>query len=215
MFKDRKDAGRRLAIELGKLQIERPIIVAVPRGGVMVGAEIAQAMHAPLDVVISRKIGTPYNPEVAIGAVTPDGKVILDQKLMQAFNLKQQDLESEISSARRELTRRLESYRQGRVTLPWKDRSIILVDDGIATGFTLLATIEYVRSQQPKRIILAVPVAPVEVAELMNAKVDDLVCLIKAEDFYAVGQFYQNFEQNEDNEVLTALKQLSTTVGLL
>lgn len=207
MFMDRKDAGRRLAGELAKLHGERPIVVAVPRGGVIVGAEIARVLEAPLDVVISRKIGSPYNPEVAIGAVSPDGEVMLDHRLMNSFNLEKQDLEKEISTARQELVRRLATYRQGRESLPWKDRTIVLVDDGIATGFTLSATIEYVRRQQPEGIILAVPVAPAEVVEEMKKKVDELVCLIPSEEFYAVGQFYLDFSQTEDAEVLTALKQ--------
>lgn len=208
MFTDRKDAGQRLANELTKLSGDKPVVVAVPRGGVIVGAEIARVLKASLDVVISRKIGSPYNPEVAIGAVTPDGEVMLDHRLMKAFNLKKKDLEREISSAQKELIRRLETYRRDRVSLSWKDRTIILVDDGIATGFTLSATIEYVRRQQPKKIILAVPVAPAEVVENMQKKVDELVCLIPAEEFYAVGQFYLDFSQTEDAQVLTALQNL-------
>lgn len=214
MFADRRDAGVKLAIELEKLSVQRPIVIAVPRGGIIVGAEIARSLHAPLDVVISRKIGTPGNPEVAIGAVTPDGEVVFNQRLMKAYKFTPQDLDKEISIAIQELGSRLKRYSMGKRSLDWKDRTVILVDDGIATGFTLAATIEYVRKQQPAGIILAVPVAPAVVAKEMQTKVDQLICLITAEEFYAVGQFYENFDQTEDAEALSLLQQLGTTVGV-
>ncbi|MHB8984291.1 MAG: phosphoribosyltransferase [Carboxydocellales bacterium] len=214
MFADRRDAGVKLAIELEKLSVQRPIVIAVPRGGIIVGAEIARSLHAPLDVVISRKIGTPGNPEVAIGAVTPDGEVVFNQQLMKAYKFTPQDLDKEISIAIQELGSRLKRYSMGKRSLDWKDRTVILVDDGIATGFTLAATIEYVRKQQPAGIILAVPVAPAVVAKEMQTKVDQLICLITAEKFYAVGQFYEDFDQTEDAEALRLLQQLGATVGV-
>lgn len=209
MFKDRKDAGEQLAERLGNLRGENPIVVVVPRGGVSVGAEIAKVLGVPIEVVISRKIGSPFNPEVAIGAVTPDGEVMLNQRFMKAYHVEERHLKLEISAAKEELLRRLKLYRQGQEPCSWEGRTVILVDDGIATGFTIAATIEYIKRQKPQKLILAIPVAPLEVAEDFRTKVDELVCLIAAEDFYAVGQFYQQFNEVPDHEVLALLKQYS------
>ncbi len=209
MFNNRKDAGEKLAERFIELRGENLSVVVVPRGGVVVGAEIAKTLGVPLEVVISRKIGSPFNPEVAIGAVTPDGEVMLNQRFMKAYNVEQRHLKPEIAAAKEELRRRLELYRQGQEPCSWEGRTIILVDDGIATGFTISATIEYIKRQRPQKLILAIPVAPIEVAEDFRTKVDDVVCLIAAEDFYAVGQFYQQFNEVQDQEVLALLKQYS------
>lgn len=210
MFKDRKQAGQLLAAKLVNLKRENPVVLVVPRGGAIVGAEIAQELAAPMDVVISRKIGAPQNPEVAIGAVTPDGEVLYNRQLMTMLKVNEQQLAEEIASAKTELARRLEVYRQNRIPQAWQGRTVILVDDGIATGFTVAATVDYIRRQQPSKLILAVPVAPVETAQAMRSRVDELVCLIEAEVFYAVGQFYQEFQQTEEQEVLAVLQKYAT-----
>jgi putative phosphoribosyl transferase len=203
VFSDRHDAGRRLAGALVHLRDRRPFVLAVPRGGVVVGAEVADALSAPMDVVVPRKLRSPFNPELAIGAVAEGGAVVVDQET--AFGVDQAYLDGEVSAQRHEIARRVQVYRKGRPLPDLTGWTAIVVDDGIATGATLAAALRAARTLSPARLVAAVPVAPPEgVARLAN-EADEVVCLDAPAAFHAVGQFYEDFRQVEDDEVLRLL----------
>ncbi|MEW6446931.1 MAG: phosphoribosyltransferase [Bacillota bacterium] len=208
MFKDRVDAGRRLAERLAGKEYPQGLVLAIPRGGVVVGAQIARALSLPLEIIIPRKIGAPYNPELAIGAVTQDGTAIFNEELLRHFSLTQAAKEKLVADAVAEINRRMCLYRGDKPLLSWHRRTIILTDDGIATGFTVMAALRSLRKSEPERIILAVPVAPPEALENLRSEVDELICLLVPEIFMAVGQFYHYFDQTSDQEVVSLLKEL-------
>lgn len=209
MFKDRVAAGESLATQLNKSTFQRPLVLGIPRGGVVVAFEIARKLEIPLDVIVSRKIGAPGNPELAVGAVTQDGTAIFNEKLLQRIGLRPEGLDSQVQQVRQEIDRRMTSYR-GAVALPeLEGRDVILVDDGIATGYTVLAALRSMQKQSPRRIVLAVPVAPPDALERMRPEVDEILCLAAPAHFYAVGQFYQNFAQTTDQEVIELLQKRS------
>lgn len=205
MFRDRQDAGRKLAEALKGRTYVDGLVLGIPRGGVVVGAQIAATLNLPLDVIIPRKIGSPYNPEVAVGAVAQDGTVLYDYYSLAALGLKEEDLRPQVEKILAEIARRLELYRGDQPAPRLSGRSIILTDDGIATGYTVLAALRSVRAHNPREIILAVPVAPPETIELLRPEVSTVVCLLQPVPFYAVGQFYEHFPQVEDAEVLSLL----------
>lgn len=207
MFADRVDAGRRLAERLAGRTYERGLVVAIPRGGVVVGAEIARILRLPLDVIIPRKIGAPYNPELAIGAVTQDGTAIFNEELLRQIRLSEETKERLVREAVAETRRRLQLYRGSRPQPSWHNRSVILTDDGIATGYTVLAALRSLQRAEPKEIILAVPVAPPDTLEMLEPEVDEVVCLLVPDVFLAVGQFYYHFDQTSDDEVIALLEQ--------
>lgn len=184
---------------------EDVLVLGVPRGGVIVAAEVAKALGAPLDVIIPRKIGAPFNPELALGAVAPDGTVLYDERLMGLLGLKEEDLREEVERQLEEIARRQRLYRGGRGPLDCTGRTVILVDDGVATGFTLRAALRSIKGQRPKKLILAVPVAPPESLARLSLEADEVICLETPEEFYAVGQFYCDFRQTSDQEVIDAL----------
>ncbi|MBE3587880.1 MAG: phosphoribosyltransferase [Thermoanaerobacteraceae bacterium] len=206
MFVDRVDAGRRLAARLRGICGRDGLVLAIPRGGVVVGAQIARELGLPLDVVIPRKVGAPHNPEVAIGAVTQDGTTFYNRTLLDFLGLGEDDLQEQVELQKKEIRRRMLLYR-GKVDYPdYSGRQVILVDDGIATGYTVLAALRWIRRQfAPGELILAVPVAPADVVDRLAGEVDQLVVLLVPEDFYAVGQFYQDFSQTTDEEVIGLL----------
>ncbi|MQL53178.1 phosphoribosyltransferase [Desulfofundulus thermobenzoicus] len=206
MFVDRVDAGRQLAARLRGICGRDGLVLAIPRGGVVVGAQIARELGLPLDVVIPRKVGAPHNPEVAIGAVTQDGTTFYNRTLLDFLGLGEDELQEQVELQKKEIKRRMLLYR-GRVDYPdYSGRQVILVDDGIATGYTVLAALRWIRRQfAPGELILAVPVAPTDVVDRLGEEVDRLVVLLVPEDFYAVGQFYQDFSQTTDEEVITLL----------
>lgn len=206
IFRDRQDAGKQLAEKLMKFKGENPIILAIPRGGVVVAREIVIALRVELNLIIPRKIGAPYNPELAIGAVTEDGSTILDQDLITYLNVSEKYIESERQKQINEIKRRIEKYRVKELKL--KDRTVILVDDGVATGSTMRAAIKSVRNQGAEKIILAVPVAPPDTIEKMEDEVDEIICLYTPQYFGAVGAFYQNFDQTTDKEVIEIIEEL-------
>ncbi|HIE12438.1 MAG TPA: phosphoribosyltransferase [Desulfotomaculum sp.] len=208
MFADRVDAGRRLAERLTGREYPKGLVLAIPRGGVVVGAEIARALGLPLDIIIPRKIGAPYNPELAIGAVTQDGTAIFNEELLRHFSLTQAAKDKLVAEAVAETNRRMRLYRGDKPVMSWHSRTIILTDDGIATGFTVTAALRSLRKADPERIVLAVPVAPPDTLDLLRPEVDELVCLLVPEIFMAVGQFYYHFEQTSDQEVISLLKEL-------
>ncbi|MGB9792126.1 MAG: phosphoribosyltransferase [Thermacetogeniaceae bacterium] len=205
LFQDRKSAGRLLAERLLKYRGEDVLVLGVPRGGVIVAAEVAKALGAPLDVIISRKIGAPFNPELALGAVAPDGTVLYDERLLNVFGLRKEDLQGEVERQLEEIARRQRLYRGGREPLRYEGRTVIVVDDGIARGFTLRAALRSIRDQRPKKLVLAVPVAPPETVDKLSCEADEVICLETPREFYAVGQFYCDFRQTSDQEVIEAL----------
>ncbi len=206
MFLNRSDAGRKLATKLKKYQIEQPILLALPRGGVPIGYEVAQALKAPLDVLVVRKIGTPWNPELGIGAVAP-GVEVLDEASLRGLGIKASELGEIIEQEKQELKRRQKLYQHGEVLLNITGKTVILIDDGLATGVTTRAAIQAIKKLKPAKLILAVPVGPNDTVEKLSELVDDLICLERPYDFYAVGAFYHSFPQVSDEEVISLLKK--------
>ena len=206
LFQDRREAGKALAKELASLRGKPDVIVlGIPRGGVVVGCEIAQALDAPLDVYITRKIGAPHNPELAIGAVASDGTVLIDRQLVRRLGVPQDYIDQESARQEQETTRRLAEYRGEQPGPELEGKVVILVDDGVATGATTLATIRAIKAQEPAELILAVPVGPRDSIEALRQEVDQLFCLHAPEIFWAVGAFYNVFDQTSDEEVKALL----------
>lgn len=202
MWRDRREAGRHLAEALKEFKNRDVIVLAIPRGGVVVGDEVATALNVLLDIVVPRKIGAPFNPELAIGAIAADGSKVLDQDLIQRLDVSEKYLKGEIERQTEEIKRRMSEYRGDRPPLKIEGKTLILVDDGVATGATTLAAIKYLRNMKPAQIILAIPVGPPETVEKLRKEVDRLICLSGPSLFYAVGQFYEQFEQTTDAEVI-------------
>lgn len=210
IFEDRVDAGRQLAEALEHYKGQDVIVLAVPRGGVVVGYEVARALNAPLDVVIPRKIGAPGQPELAIGAVAIDEKPFLDHQMIHLLGVSQEYIEAEVRRQKEEIERRRKIYRSDRPFPKLKDKTVILVDDGIATGYTMMAAIHAIRRMQPSKLILAVPVAPPEAVSRLRPLVDELIVLETPEPFFSVGSWYEQFEQTTDEEVIELLKKAET-----
>jgi Predicted phosphoribosyltransferases len=202
MFHDRKHAGEQLAGLLGKYH-GRPetLLLALPRGGVPVAAAIARALALPLDVLLVHKIGAPSEPELAVGAVAVDGLVVLDEKSIAVMRVPQAALESAIAAEQKELSRRERLYRGDRSPLALTGQTVILVDDGLATGYTMLAAVQCVRQQRPLGIVVAVPVALQVTLDRFGAEADEVVCVHTPRRLEAVGQFYEDFSQVSDEQV--------------
>lgn len=214
LFKDRTDAGKQLAARLQFLQGQPNVIVlGIPRGGVVVAAEIARALHAPLDVFIAHKLGAPFNPELAIGAITSTGEVLLDETLVVELRLSNKEIEREIEYQRQEIARRLEVYRKNRPPLDVQNKTVIITDDGVATGSTMLAALRALRQSQPARVILAIPVGPPETIQRLGQECDQVVVLATPEPFWAVGRFYTHFGQTSDAEVIELLAELAPSIS--
>jgi putative phosphoribosyl transferase len=202
IFHDRADAGRKLAKELRSYADRNDVLVlGIPRGGVVVAFEVAKALHAPLDIFVSRKLGVPGQEELAFGAVSSGGVRILDQEIVGALAIPQRQIEECSQRAREELERRERLYRGGRPPLALEGRTVILVDDGIATGSSMRAAIQALRQLKPARLAVAVPVAPQATCARLKREVDELVCVQTPKYFYAIGQFYEDFSQVGDEEV--------------
>jgi len=198
---DRRGAGERLAARLLGLRGQDPVVVALPRGGVPVAFEIARALGAPLDVLIVRKVGAPGNPEYGLGAVAEGGVRFLDQPRIRAAGYSMRELGPIISRESAEVERRAREYRLGRAPVELRDRTVVLVDDGVATGGTVLSALEAVRARGPRRLVLALGVAPPETVEVLRPKVDELVILLVPRLFFAVGEWYHQFSPVSDEEV--------------
>jgi putative phosphoribosyl transferase len=206
LFADRVDAGKRLAQALRAHVGKDAVVLAIPRGGVVVGYEVAKALALSLDVIIPRKIGAPNNPELAIGAMTEDGTILLDDRLVDYLNVSQEYIEEESETQKAEIHRRLRLYR-GDIPYPsLKGREVILIDDGIATGSTMKAALASVRKRGAKSVIIAIPVGPPSTIRELEKEADRVVCLHDPEAFYAIGQFYGDFTQTQDEEVIRLLK---------
>lgn len=208
LFKNRVDAGKRLA-HLLRLYSERPdvIVLALPRGGVPVAAEVAEVLAAPLDVVVVRKLGVPRSEEMAMGAITSGEYRYLNQTLIKQLNISQRAIDNVIEREKQELVRREKAYRADRPPLDLRDRTVILVDDGLATGATMRVAIEAVQHHQPKELVVAVPVAAKEICEQLGAQVSHMVCAETPQPFHAVGLWYEEFDQTSDDEVRSLLVQ--------
>ena len=208
VFKDRADAGRQLARQLVGFA-DRPdvIVLGVPRGGVSVAFEGATALHAPLDVFLSRKLGVPGQPELAFGAVAAGGGRYLDEGLVRSLGISSAEVERITVEVRHELDRRAALYRGARPPLQIADRIVILVDDGMATGASIYAAVQALRQMQPASLIVAVPVAPPATWAWLRKFVDEIVCLYLPDKFLAVGEFYEDFTQVEDAEVIEMLRR--------
>ena len=207
IYKDRHDAGRALAEKLKKYADENPVIIGIPRGGVVLGYEVAKALNAPLDIIVARKIGAPQNPELGIGAIAPGKVTILNNELVSMLSVSKQQLERIIEQETSEMNRRINVYRKGLPDLDLNNKTVIVVDDGIATGISTMAAIASIKLSKPKKIILAVPVCPSDSVNKFEENVDEFICLNARADFYAVGQYYDNFEQTTDEEVIDLLQK--------
>jgi putative phosphoribosyl transferase len=206
ILKDRKDAGRRLAERLLRFRGENPVVLGIPRGGVVVAAEIAEMLNAPLDILAVRKIGAPINPEYGLGAVAEGGIRLLDGPRMEELGYSAASLEPVIERELKELERRIRRYREGRSRIELRNRTVILVDDGVATGGTVRVAIQALRALQVSRIVLALGVCPPETYSLLRREADDIVVLAVPRAFYAVGEWYREFEPVEDDEVCEVLR---------
>ena len=205
MFLDRTDAGRKLAQALKAYKGQPLVVYALPRGGVVLGVEVARALQAPLDLIVVRKIGHPLEPEYAIGAVAEDGYVVTNPD--ETATLDERWLERASSAELKEAQRRRIIFLRDRSPVPVRDKIAIIVDDGLATGLTMQAAIHEIRKRRPRKVVVAVPVAAAETADKLRAEVDDLVILHIPEGWFgAIGSFYQRFDQVSDDEVVALMK---------
>lgn len=206
IFANRAEAGRSLAWRLEKYANRNDVVVlGIPRGGVPVAFEVAEALRAPLDVFLIRKLGVPGQEELAFGAIASGGVRVLDPHILRALSIPSRQIESITEQARQELKRREAAYRDDQRLLPVTGKTVILIDDGIATGASLLAGIRALRQLRPAKIVVAVPVAPAPVCEQLAYEADEMICVATPEPFGAVGQFYDDFSQVEDKEVIELL----------
>jgi predicted phosphoribosyltransferase len=207
MYRNRDDAARKLATALLEFKTRNPLILAIPRGGVVTGDVLAQELKGELDVVLSRKLRAPGQPELAIGAISEDGQVHLNRDTVEALEVGEEYLEQEKQHQLSEIARRKKLFRSVRPEVTISGRTVIVTDDGIATGSTMMAALQTVRPQGPRELIVAVPVAPQDRVAAFTAQCDKFVCLQSPADFWAVGQFYEEFPTVEDEDVVALLKR--------
>ena len=214
-FPDRADAGRRLAAALGNYRHQDVVVLALPRGGVPVAAPIARALHAPLTLALVRKIGVPDQPEVAMGAIADAGSpvIVRNNDVIAVARIDDRTFERARAREAEELARRRKAYLARRPDVTPHGKIAIVVDDGVATGATTRAALRAVRALEPKRLVLAVPVAPRDTLEALRAETDAIVCLYSPEDFAAIGVFYEDFSQVSDQEVIKLLDAVAASGG--
>jgi putative phosphoribosyl transferase len=211
-FIDRADAGRRLAVRLQPLRGEAVVVLGLPRGGVPVAYEVARVLDAPLDVIVVRKLGVPFQPELGAGAIGEDGVRIINKEVIHVAGVSASQLDEVEARERAELERRVRRFRGDRPRVALKGRTVVVVDDGIATGSTARAACQVARAQGAARVVLAVPVAPRDWEVRFGADADEFVCLDTPEPFYAIGQFYDDFTQTSDEEVIACLERAARRV---
>lgn len=208
IFKNRVEAGQKLAETLKKFKdAQGTLILALPRGGVVVGFEVVKTLSLPMDIIVPRKIGAPGNPEFAIGAITEQGVGIFDEMVIGTYEITESYLQNEIKKEKAEAERRLKLYRGTRPPLDLKNKTVIIVDDGLATGLTMQAAIKTAKKLGAEKIIVAIPVTSPEAAELVKKEVDEIIYLKAPAFFGAVGSFYEEFGQTADDEVIDLLKK--------
>ena len=208
-FKDRSDAGRKLAAALAQYKDQQPVVLALPRGGVPVAAEVAAALNAPLDLILVRKIGVPIQPELAMGAVVDGGAAIIvrNEDIIQLAGIDEAKFKAICDSELAEIERRRRRYLGSRERVEVSGRTAIVIDDGVATGATTRAALRATRMRNPKRLVLAVPVAPTENLAELRSEADEVICLEDHEFFVAIGAYYVAFDQVADEEVVSLLKR--------
>ena len=206
IFKDRLDAGKKLAEALGQFKGIDGIVLGIPRGGIVVASEISSVLGFQLDIVIPRKIGAPDQPELAIGAISEDGTTIMNDDLVIRVGATAEYIREESGRQLAEIARRTSAYRGGRPGLTMHDKNVILIDDGVATGATLKAAVKFVKNQNPAHLTVAIPVGPIQTVRELRAEVD-VICLHTPDIFYAIGGFYSDFNQITDEEVIMHLRK--------
>jgi len=207
-FIDRRDAGRKLVPLLEKYKDKKDvIIIGLPRGGVVNAYEVAKELNLPLDIIVVRKIGAPMQPEFAVGAISQEGDVLLDHNIMNMVGVKEKDLQTIVEDEKQEAKRRLALYRGDRAPLDLINKTVILVDDGLATGATMRAAILSARRMGAQKIIVAIPVSPKDTLKKIEQEADEVVCLYTPDVFWGVGGFYDVFYQTEDNKVIDLLSK--------
>ncbi|HYN31743.1 MAG TPA: phosphoribosyltransferase family protein [Ilumatobacteraceae bacterium] len=211
MFSNRIDAGQRLAARLGHLRGPDTVVVGLPRGGVPVAAEVARQLGAPLDVILVRKLGVPFQPELGMGAIGEDGVRVINTDIVRMVGVDDQDVANVEARERVELQRRSEMYRRGRARVPLGGRTVVVVDDGVATGSTARAACQVARAEGATRVVLAVPVAPTDWKLRLAGEADEFVALTTPSDFSGVGQFYRDFSQTTDHEVTACLDRANAS----
>ncbi|HMF89408.1 MAG TPA: phosphoribosyltransferase [Candidatus Angelobacter sp.] len=215
MFQDRVEAGRRLAAKLaGYADRDDVLVLAIPRGGVAVAFEVAQALRAPLDILLVRKLGAPGQRELAMGAIASGGVRVLNRQVVDELGITEKQLAETVAVQEAELERRERLYRGARPGVSVQGKVVILVDDGIATGSSMLAAIDALRTLHPKKIVVAVPVASFHADQEMNRAADDFVSVLRPESFFAIGEFYGNFAQMEDSEVQALLERAAQSLAV-
>lgn len=208
MYRNRWEAGEQLGEALRHLKLKDPMLLAIPRGGLVVAEPVAKALKQRLGVLVTRKIGHPLNPEVAVGAIMPDGDVIMGSQIAVPGRW---DMQQDIEQERREMKRRMKEFTGSEMPPDVKGRTVVVIDDGIATGYTLRAAIKWLKAREAGFIVIAVPVGPPDTIRAIAREADTVVCLSQPENFYAVGQFYQDFGQVEDDEVIEILQRVNAT----
>jgi putative phosphoribosyl transferase len=210
LFKNRTAAGRALVLVLEKYKrAKKTVVLGLPRGGVVVAFEVAIALEIPLDILIPRKIGSPGNPELAIGAIAGDG-VVLDKEIIDALHVPESYIQAEIAKEKQEAERRLSLFRENKPPRDWSGWTALIVDDGIATGSTMRASIAALKNMHASKIVVAVPVGPPDTIDELKQEVDEVFCLYTPSSFMAVGQFYDQFPQTSDKEVIELLRDAWT-----
>lgn len=206
-FSDRRDAGKHVArMLMAYKRSPDTVVFGLPRGGVVVAYEVARELELPLDIMVPRKVGAPFNEELAVGAVTQDGQMVWNEQLVKSLHLNRTDMRETIKKETSEAQRRLQLYRHGKGPLAIKGKTVILVDDGIATGATMRAAIVYARQQAAKKIVVAVPVATVDTLEIIEKEADEVVSVMLPKIFLGISAFYDSFPQTEDEEVISLLQ---------
>jgi putative phosphoribosyl transferase len=206
-FDDRRDAGRRLAAHLLYVAAQRPVVVGLPRGGVPVAAELARELGAPLQTLVVRKLGAPGNRELAVGAIAEDGTVVLDPRIATSSGMTQATLERALSREARELGRRVWRYREARSADEVAGRTVVVVDDGVATGLTELAAVRALRANGASRVVVAIPVGSASAVAMLEDEADQVVCLMTPEPLFGVGAWYRDFSPTTDEEVVELLSE--------
>jgi predicted phosphoribosyltransferase len=209
MFRDRNHAARELAGRLVEYKGRKPLVLGIPRGGVVIASILARELEGELDVVLARKLRSPVNPELAMGSVAENGNVHLNASVIAALGITTETIEEERQAQLRVIESRADAYRRIVPKIPMKDRIVIITDDGIATGATMAAAIDTARAETPQKLVIALPVGPPEKIDEMQAAVDEMVCLSAPANFQAVGQFYESFCQVEDSEVEQILREFA------